>query len=582
MRVYPEARRTVWKLPFQSSAGSTKETTAEARTSPIEKKANELLKTNDSSSFFSSFKSTVSRATREKSVNRNKKSLVETNHSTSADVNRLLSMIPKKFLGDKMKETLSDLYKIAEGVYDRKGKEPDHPLVLNIALLRMYAIQSHEESQLKNCPALDSSTLIEGFAAKTLHYFKHASEVYGTDPTVRKQDIILNQLEDDHTLHMPRHMVFLDHVTQSIVVSIRGTQSLGDMITDLYIDVIPFLDPAKGVYAHRGIAQSAEALLPTVTKAINEIKAQNSGKYAQYQVVTTGHSLGAGTAALLSLLLSTQSKIAATCYAFAPPPVISHPVLPEGRFPFNFFNRPAPCQIHCFVHNRDFITRCSHQELLHLLSALTAVDSLPWSDMERTSTVYRGRLSDTETKEIEQALCSARKVAAHKSDTGLYLPGEIFVLRPIPSVTMEEVQQVPAAGIESGEEKEETVTQEKFDLWQQFIQKTVSAKGSGTIQSKSADPSNHESTQQTTSMSRSGRNASVAVSDSDGNDSDTSLESKEEAELERRKQEDRLQYELVRAPSPDSLFNGLLYYGDSMVHDHLLTSYRRALLKLIL
>ena len=39
----------------------------------------------------------------------------------------------------------------------------------------------------------------------------------------------------------------------------------------------------------------------------------------KFPVVTTGHSLGAGTAALLAILLRDREYPDVTCYAFSPP-----------------------------------------------------------------------------------------------------------------------------------------------------------------------------------------------------------------------------------------------------------------------
>lgn len=479
-----------------------------------------------------------------------------------------------------MKETVRDLFKIAEGLYGRIGKQPVHPLVLNIALLRQFANQSHTESQ-ERISAIDStSTVTEKFAAEVLHYFNYASEVYGTDPLIRKQDIVLNQLEEDTTMHLPRHIVFLDHLTKSIVVSIRGTKSISDMITDLYIQESPFLASStdrhhRGIVAHRGIAQSAEALLPSVTEAIREVQARRGqgGRclYADYRVVTTGHSLGAGTAALLSMLLSTQSQIPVTTFAFAPPPVISHPTLPKAGFPLSLFKREVACQIHSFVHDRDFISRCSHLELLHMLASLTAVDSLPWTDFDRAVAVLRGRLNEQEMCEIAAVLRKAKEGFVGGKDAALYLPGDICLLRPtvreehVPAVAVlpngngDDLSKIDAEGKKECEKDTPTTSK-----WQQLVERTsrLRAVVAEAEQSKA--------------------NAELAHrADGDHKAGGDEIEGGGEEGSERRNPDPRTQYELVRVPSAESMFNGLLYCGDSMVHDHLLTSYRKALLKLV-
>lgn len=467
------------------------------------------------------------------------------------DLDFVLSKIPDKILDSKMKESLQDLAKLGEGIYSRIGKQPDHPIVLNIALLRMYALQSHVSERAAQEEELDELT--DEFRSEIVHYFKYASEVYEKDPSIPRQDILLNQLEDDKSLNIPRHVVFVDHLTKSIVIAIRGTKSISDLVTDLYIEASPFMDASRDVFAHRGIAESAEALLPTVTTAIRDIQQQDRRKYKNYRVVTTGHSLGAGSAALLAILLSTESKIPVTAFAFAPPPIISQANVNEPRFPFKFLNSDAPCEIHSFVNDRDFITRCSHRELLHMLSGLVAIDALPWTDFERSSVIFRNKLSDSEMKTISDALAAGRQKYDDDNDTALYVPGNIYVLRPIP--TIEEV------AVKTMLMDKDSASQKGLSTaWQQLIKRT----------SDSVRASQTESTTTATDSSalKSASTNQQMISDS-----------MEEGEKKQEKQNNH-QYALVAVPRAELLFNGLLYYGDSMVSDHLLSSYRRALLKL--
>jgi hypothetical protein len=558
--------RTVWKLPFSEGQGkdgvNAAGQTSAAPTTPTAP-ADEEKRRSFTQRLWKKTLTATTVNTDENIVNTVRTKKPVSPPSTVYDVEYWLSLVPDQIMGDKMKETVRDLFKIAEGLYGRMGKQPVHPLVLNIALLRLYANQLHDEQQEKIAlQERQTHFITEEFTAEVLHHFNYASEVYGSDPLIRQQDVVLNQLDDDRTLHLPRHIIFLDHLTKSIVVSIRGTKSIADMITDLYIKEIPFLEPMSGILAHRGIAQSAEALLPSVTKAVHEVKQRENGRYTDYRVVTTGHSLGAGTAALLSILLSTQSKIPVTSYAFAPPPIISHPVLPKPKFPYNLFSREVDCKIYCFVHDRDFISRCSHMELLQMLSSLTAVDSLPWTDFERAAMVYRGKMDPKEMSAVSKVLQSAKAGFSAGKDATLYLPGEIFLLRPVPAVKVDDVQDVPGASSPalkaiketkdgSVSDTSKTAAENASSTWQQLVEKTVSLHGISVLSSRRATPAESAGDKE--------RGSEVAAEAPDT----------------------RVQYEMVRVPTAESLFNGLLYCGDSMVHDHLLNSYRRALLKLV-
>lgn len=112
--------------------------------------------------------------------------------------------------------------------------------------------------------------------------------------------------------------VAVDHETQSVVVAIRGTLSGHDALTDLaaVTDSITIEGLPVGWTAHRGMLQAAKFLYSQLVQLnlIEDALLLNPG----YDLVVTGHSLGAGAAVLLSLLLKTKYP-QLRCYAFSPP-----------------------------------------------------------------------------------------------------------------------------------------------------------------------------------------------------------------------------------------------------------------------
>ncbi|KAG7261744.1 hypothetical protein CRUP_021353 [Coryphaenoides rupestris] len=112
--------------------------------------------------------------------------------------------------------------------------------------------------------------------------------------------------------------VALDHKREAILVAVRGTLSLKDVLTDLSADCENL--PVDGVfgttYAHKGISQAARYIY---RKLVNDgILNQAFSIAPEYKLVITGHSLGAGTASLLAILLR-NSFPTLQCYAFSPP-----------------------------------------------------------------------------------------------------------------------------------------------------------------------------------------------------------------------------------------------------------------------
>jgi len=131
-----------------------------------------------------------------------------------------------------------------------------------------------------------------------------------------------------------------DRQTKSLVISIRGTLSLHDMLTDLRGEPDRMADDTlQGLHVnwqgHQGMVNAARY----VYKRLHGIDTGRDSKrnsredridmlslalanqdYAGFRIVVTGHSLGAGTAAILAFLLRARHPSTnVTCYAYSPP-----------------------------------------------------------------------------------------------------------------------------------------------------------------------------------------------------------------------------------------------------------------------
>ena len=123
-----------------------------------------------------------------------------------------------------------------------------------------------------------------------------------------------------------------------------------------------------------------------------------------YSLVLTGHSLGAGTAELLTMdLLEGQAKrllpprTSVRCIALAPPPVFR-----AGEQPLSSSVQDA---IEIYVNNSDIVPRLSLASVAHLLACLRAVDTLklPLATQFSILTGEDGELLDGVVKAVRGA-----------------------------------------------------------------------------------------------------------------------------------------------------------------------------------
>lgn len=132
--------------------------------------------------------------------------------------------------------------------------------------------------------------------------------------------------------------VAVDYKYKKIVVSIRGTVGIEDAITDLNgeIDMFPSIGGRSRTdwLCHRGMLQAAIHLKEKL-KELNLIENPSQRDTAwgtnTFGLVIVGHSLGAGTASILGILLKEEYPDL-ECYCFSPPGgLLSDPVVEYSK-----------------------------------------------------------------------------------------------------------------------------------------------------------------------------------------------------------------------------------------------------------
>lgn len=194
---------------------------------------------------------------------------------------------------------------------------------------------------------------------------------------LQKEDMLAARLDGD-AIGVPRHFVCVDAETRAIVVAIRGTSSMADLITDLLCEAAPF---GAGV-AHKGMRDSAAALLAAITPTVRvALRARPT-----YSLVVCGHSLGAGVALLLTKMLLNAGFSSVKCYAFAPCPVFG---------PYRRIDTEWSDAVECFVHHDDLVAQLSLSSARRLALEIERVDGIHVDHQQlRKCADERRRLTD--------------------------------------------------------------------------------------------------------------------------------------------------------------------------------------------
>ncbi|KAI9022851.1 Alpha/Beta hydrolase protein [Phycomyces nitens] len=120
----------------------------------------------------------------------------------------------------------------------------------------------------------------------------------------------------------PSYFLAIDRSRKAIVLSIRGTWSIYDAITDL----VCLYKPWKGGLVHSGMLASAQWFYTEIVPQIFRYIYHHRNEISSF--IITGHSLGGGAASLLTMMvvdhleelrnLSRNPTFTLRCYSYAP------------------------------------------------------------------------------------------------------------------------------------------------------------------------------------------------------------------------------------------------------------------------
>ncbi|KAK9433711.1 hypothetical protein V1505DRAFT_124629 [Lipomyces doorenjongii] len=214
---------------------------------------------------------------------------------------------------------------------------PPAHICSNLAKYMRFASASYGQSFMR---LLGIGIADRMFPSTDTHHAEH--HAFANHTGVGLDHILLSSFTDtaiDQSGGIPLvHFVAVDHVNKTVVLTIRGTLGLEDVLTDLTCEYQEFEWRGKIYKAHRGMLKSALLLKRPSSRVLMTIKVALEELGREYGLVVCGHSLGGGVAALLSILISepgpgglfvtsAYSTLPAGrkihSYAFGPPATIS-------------------------------------------------------------------------------------------------------------------------------------------------------------------------------------------------------------------------------------------------------------------
>lgn len=176
------------------------------------------------------------------------------------------------------------------------------------------------------------------------------------------EDAVVMDVSEGASMDCLRHFVAVDRVQKALVFAVRGTFSVSELVTDL----VGFTEPFCGGEAHAAMADMAKKTWEAVREPL---LAKLTSLPTDYELVITGHSLGAGVACLINILIRHTNAVPAAyqvrCFAYAPPPVFC----PLDKAP------GAVASTVAFVHDNDVVPFLSVHAVRRFLIMMRALDS---------------------------------------------------------------------------------------------------------------------------------------------------------------------------------------------------------------
>lgn len=136
-------------------------------------------------------------------------------------------------------------------------------------------------------------------------YYNEDSQLYTSFQPREDSEYNFRYFNSLNTSFAPFFFVYVDPLSNHIIVSIRGTSSITDAITDI-VGTPNNASECIGqtvegeVYVHTGFCRAAKNVIGQLIPYLQEI---TSGMRRKMDMIITGHSYGAGTGAIVSYII---------------------------------------------------------------------------------------------------------------------------------------------------------------------------------------------------------------------------------------------------------------------------------------
>jgi hypothetical protein len=183
-----------------------------------------------------------------------------------------------------------------------------------------------------------------------------------------KNDIVVFVMDFGEDLDCLRHYCAVDHAHKAVVLAVRGTYSVS---SSTMVDLAGYCDDFCGGKAHAGMSKMARGIWNRSGEAIVERLNQLPDDYV---FIIGGHSLGAGVAGLINILVHREQLIPSDrqvrCYVYGSPPTFAPLIGADDSIMAAIQGTTA------VVYQRDLVPFISVFALCRFLRLVAAMDKL--------------------------------------------------------------------------------------------------------------------------------------------------------------------------------------------------------------